>query len=33
MQNAEMEKELNAKDQEIMMLKAKLYDMMMKGVA
>ena len=32
-QNAEMEKELNAKDQEIMMLKAKLYDMMMKGVA
>lgn len=33
MQNAEMEKELNAKYQEIMMLKAKLYDMMMKGVA
>lgn len=36
-QNAKMEKELNeqlkAKDQEIMMLKAKLYDMMMKGVA
>ena len=27
------EEELKAKDQEIMMLKAKLYDMMMKGVA
>lgn len=29
----EMEETLKAKDQEIMMLKAKLYDMMMKGVA
>jgi len=32
-QNAELEAQMNAKDNEIMMLKAKLYDMMMKGVA